>query len=82
MYNKNPIQEKSKEKTKARKIMGDEKLSETTKKAEQDELDRKKRLEKLREERKNAGGGAQFETKDWNGILNKEPGHFSPTGLF
>ena len=52
--------------------MADEKLSEETKKAEADEKSRKERLEKIREERKGAGTkGLAFETKDWNGILNK-----------
>ena len=61
-----------KEKTKARKIMTDEKLSEQTKQAEQDERERKARLEKIREERKKQSG-TEFETKDWDGIFNKEP---------
>ena len=61
-----------KEKTKARKIMTDEKLSEQTKQAEQDERERKARLEKIREQRKKVSG-TEFETKDWDGIFNKEP---------
>ena len=51
--------------------MTDEKLSEQTKQAEQDERERKARLEKIREERK-AKSGSEFETKDWDGIFNKE----------
>ena len=66
--------ETKKEKSKSRKIMTDEKLSESTKQAEADEKERKKRLERLREERNvNSGKGLEFETRDWNGILNKDP---------
>ena len=66
--------EKKAEKSKSRKIMTDEKLSESTKQAEADEKDRKERLEALRAERKaKAGKGLEFESRDWNGVLNKEP---------
>ena len=53
--------------------MKDDKLSESTKQAEADEKERKKRLEALRAERQSEQKGTSFETKDWNGILNKEP---------
>ena len=54
--------------------MTDDKLSESTKQAEQDEKERKARLEKLREERKSAAKAKTgFENAEWNGILNKEP---------
>ena len=72
--NKKDGKKKKGEKSKSRKIMTDEKLSEETRKAEADEKSRKERLEKIREERKGTGKkGLEFETKDWNGILNKEP---------
>ena len=64
---------KKKEKTKSQKIMTDDKLSESTKQAEQDEKERKARLEKLREERKNTSKEQGFANAEWNGILNKEP---------
>ena len=64
---------KKAEKTKGRKIMTDDKLSESTKQAELDEKERKARLEKLREERKGAKAKDGFENAEWNGILNKEP---------
>ena len=65
--------QKKAEKTKARNIMTDDKLSESTKQAELDEKERKTRLEKMREERKQTKKTDGFENAEWNGILNKEP---------
>jgi transcriptional regulator ATRX len=62
------------EKSKSRKIWKDEKLSESTKQAEIDEKERKERLEELRNSRKaTQGKTTEFETRNWNGILNKDP---------